>query len=81
MNRVLRVLLILVCFEMGVLLMILPWSNFWELNYFLTRYPVLTPYLMNSAVRGAVSGLGLLDVLLAAGMIRRREPGTLVSRS
>ncbi len=80
MNRLLRVLFILVCFELGVLLVFLPWSGAWERNYFLNRYPSLIPFLLNPSVRGAISGLGLLDIALAAGMLRRR-PATVVTRS
>lgn len=72
MNLLLRVLLILICFELGVVLILVPWSGFWERNYFLERYPELIPFLMNHYVRGAVSGLGLLDVVIASMMVRRR---------
>lgn len=81
MNRVFRVLLILLCFELGVLLVFIPWSYTWERNFFLNRYPVLIPYLLNPSVRGAISGLGLLDIAVAAGMIRRRRPETVATRS
>lgn len=74
MSRTLRVLMIFLCFELGVLLMILPWSAFWERNFFLQRYPDLIPILLNPFLRGAVSGLGLLDVGIAAGMLKRRAP-------
>lgn len=72
MNRLLRLLWIFLVFELGVLLMILPWSVFWERNYFLQRYPALLPILLNPYLRGAISGVGLLDVGIAAGMVRRR---------
>ena len=81
MNRFLRVLLILICFELGVLLVLVPWSNIWEHNYFLNRFPALIPYLLNPSLRGAISGLGVLDIALAAGMIRRRNPATVATRS
>jgi len=81
MNRLLRVLLILVCFEMGALLLFIPWLNSWESNYFLTRYPALIPVLLHPAIRGAISGLGVLNILLAASMIRRRPPEPVASRS
>jgi hypothetical protein len=77
MNRVIHVLLVLLCFELGVLLAILPWSPLWERNYFLQRYPELIPYLLNPYLRGAISGLGLLDITIAAGMVRRRAPTAL----
>lgn len=72
MNRVSRAILILLCFELGALLVYLPWSQLWEQNYFLSRFPVLIPVILHPSMRGAVSGLGLLDIALAAGMIRRR---------
>lgn len=74
MNRALRVLLILLLFELGVLVAIFPWSPFWERNYFLERYPDLIPYLLNPFLRGAISGLGVVDIALAWSMIRRRSP-------
>jgi len=77
MNRFLRIVLVFSCFELGVLLMILPWSAFWERNFFLQRYPEMIPLLLSPFVRGAVTGLGLLDVAIAAGMLRgRRESST-----
>ncbi len=81
MNRVLNALLMLLCFELGVLLLLLPWSAFWERNYFLIHYPALMPIFLHPSFRGAVSGLGLLDVALAAGMIRRRQASSIVTRS
>jgi len=72
MRRLLHVVWMLLLFELGVLLLFLPWFPFWDTNYFLSHYPVLRPYLLQPALRGAVSGLGGLDILLAARMIRRR---------
>lgn len=42
--------------------MVLPWTGFWEHNYFLFRYPALGPYLLNYYLRGLISGLGLIDL-------------------
>jgi len=74
MNRFARIVLTFLCFELGVLLLILPWSGLWERNFFLQRYPELLPLLLNPFLRGAISGLGLLDVGIAAGMLRRSTP-------
>lgn len=71
-NRLLQILSMLILFEVGALLLFLPWSSVWETHYFLIHYPALRPYLLHPAVRGAVSGLGALDIFIAAGMIRRR---------
>ncbi len=73
MSRALHILLVLLCFELGVLLVFLPWSAFWERNYFLTRYPDLIPWLLSPYARGAVTGLGVLDILIAAGAVLPRS--------
>ncbi|MBK8312999.1 MAG: hypothetical protein IPL01_02770 [Acidobacteria bacterium] len=60
---------ILICFEVGVLLLILPWTHFWEDNiflYFITGKlnAAWVPTFMTSGyVRGAVTGLGVLNIL------------------
>jgi hypothetical protein len=69
MNLALRILWTLICFELGILLILVPWSGFWERNFFLQRFPDLVPLLMNPFSRGAVSGLGLLDVFLAISFL------------
>jgi hypothetical protein len=73
MNRLNRVVLVLLCFELGVLLVLIPWSAFWERNFFLDRYPQMIPVLLNSYLRGAISGLGLLDIWIAATLLRPRK--------
>lgn len=73
MNRFLRIVLVFCCFELGVLLVILPWSAFWERNFFLQRFPEMIPLVLNPYLRGAVTGLGVLDIFVAAGMLRRQE--------
>jgi hypothetical protein len=69
MNRLYRILFGLICLESGVLLVCVPWMHLWERNFFLDRYPALIPYLMNPFLRGAVTGLGLLDVVIAAAAL------------
>jgi hypothetical protein len=41
----------------------MPWSTFWEQNYFGSVFPTLRPWLTNDFLRGAVSGLGVLNLL------------------
>ncbi len=50
-----------------MLLILIPWSTFWERNYFAAVIPGLEAVLGNPFVRGAVSGLGLVNVLAALG--------------
>ena len=78
MSRVFRALLVVVCFEMGAILLYLPWSTFWEKNFFLVHFPALIRVLLHPAFRGAVSGIGVLDILLALSFIGSRPGPTRV---
>jgi hypothetical protein len=42
---------------------VLPWSAFWERNYFVYLWPFLRPVVVNNFVRGGISGLGVVNVL------------------
>ena len=70
MNRLLAVAFILFCFEIGLFLVFVPWSNLWEHNILLIYVPV-RGLLLNNFVRGAVSGLGLVDLFLGLGELNR----------
>jgi hypothetical protein len=70
MKSFLRALLNLDIFLLGVLLILIPWMGYWDHNFFLDKYPGLIPYLLHPSVRGAVTGLGALDILLAGSMLR-----------
>ena len=48
--------------EVGLLLLVLPWSTFWEHNYFAEAWPPLRRVLTNNFTRGAVTGLGLVNL-------------------
>lgn len=65
MSRVLTVIYIIFCFEMGVFLFVLPWVSLWSRNFFVGHYPWVSAIAMNYFVRGAVSGVGLADIWLA----------------
>jgi hypothetical protein len=54
---------------MGAMLFYLPWTAIWEQNYFLGHFPALMNVLLHPAFRGAVSGLGILDIFLALNSI------------
>ncbi|MFZ0639382.1 MAG: hypothetical protein WA020_02840 [Candidatus Acidiferrales bacterium] len=72
-HRLLRALLLLLWLELGLLIILIPWSPFWDANYFLNRYPTLIPILLNPYVRGAISGLGVVDAVLAVDSFRRKR--------
>ena len=48
--------------EVGLLLIVLPWSGFWARNYFVSAWPGLGPIVTNNFVRGAVTGLGVVNI-------------------
>jgi len=58
-----RILLVAYFIEVGVLLVFVPWSAFWERNYFTQLVPGLGAIVGNPFVRGAVSGLGVINVI------------------
>jgi len=72
MKRILRVVMFLFWLELGMMLILVPWSDYWDMNYFLFQYPSLALILKNAYLRGAVSGLGIMDVLLAVASFRFR---------
>jgi hypothetical protein len=69
MNRVVSAFLVVACCMMGAVLFYLPWTGVWEQNYFLLHFPSLIPLVLHPSFRGAVSGLGILDIFLAIRMI------------
>jgi hypothetical protein len=61
-----RLLQIVFFFEVGFVLALVPWSAYWDRNYFADALPWLRAVITNDFVRGGVSGLGLVN--LAIGM-------------
>lgn len=49
----------------GLVLVAAPWTSLWEANYLLQPHPGIRALLLSPVTRGAVSGLGLVNVLLA----------------
>jgi hypothetical protein len=77
-----RLLLVAYFIEVGLLLVLVPWSPFWERNYFLTALPALQDFVRNNYLRGAVSGLGVVNLLmgfneLASVLLARRRMETM----
>ncbi len=65
MNRLLTILYLVLCFEIGVFLLVFPWVSFWKKNFFVDHYPWVSSVALNYFVRGAISGIGLADIWLA----------------
>lgn len=49
----------------GVVLVAAPWTSLWEANYLLQPHAGFRAILLSPVTRGAVSGLGLVNILLA----------------
>ena len=71
MRRLLTIIYIVFCLELGIFLFIFPWVSLWGRNYFTNHYPLISNISHNYALRGAVSGLGLADIWLAVYEIWR----------
>ncbi len=53
---------VLFCVVLGLWLVVLPWTSSWFPAGFVSRWPALQELLQSGFVRGAVSGLGLVDI-------------------
>jgi len=48
----------------GMMLAVAPWTPWWDVNYLIQPHPMLKALVLSPYVRGAVSGLGLVNVVL-----------------
>ncbi|MGD0798699.1 MAG: hypothetical protein ABR910_13345 [Acidobacteriaceae bacterium] len=63
LQRLSLLVLVLFCVYLGVLVMVLPWwARVWDQNMYILSHPALAAVLHAGAMRGLVSGLGLLDI-------------------
>jgi len=75
-RRLSSVLFVIFCFELGLFLLVYPWTDAWADNYFSVAVPdsALSSWRAlwnNSYVRGAVSGLGLVNLWIAVAEVFR----------
>jgi hypothetical protein len=70
MNRLRSVATTFFCFEIGLFLVFIPWSELWEGNYLLQYIPSFRPLLVHDAFRAAVSALGGIDMLIGLAELR-----------
>lgn len=74
MKRVWLILFVLLSLEVGIVLVICPWTTIWSENSLVLGMPRLRELLMSNFVRGAVTGLGLVNIGTAiVEAIRYRE--------
>ena len=60
-----RVLIVVYLIEVGLVLIVMPWTEFWDRNFFVESLPTLEPALTSPAVRGSVSGFGVVSLAVA----------------
>jgi hypothetical protein len=49
----------------GIILILVPWTALWEANYLLQPYPHVRALLLSGYLRGTVSALGVVNIVLA----------------
>ena len=59
----------------GAALVVSPWTSLWEANWLLQPWPALRSLLLSPFARGAVSGLGLVNILVALSDLHGRVLG------
>lgn len=64
-RRVIRIVFILFCVEVGLILLALPWTLLWDNNFFFTLDPQIRDVVLSPYTRGGVSGLGAVNLWIA----------------
>ena len=74
----LRIPMLFVWLLFGMALILVPWSDLWDTNYFLYHYPALGIFVKSPFLSGAISGLGFMNVLMSLDAFR--QPDAAVAR-
>ncbi|MGE5488163.1 MAG: hypothetical protein ACM3ZB_10140 [bacterium] len=61
-HKIGSVLFVFFCFEVGAFLVLFPWLEPWQSNYFATFVPAWDTIWSSAYFRGAVSGLGIINI-------------------
>jgi hypothetical protein len=67
----LALLIVIVCLELGLFLLVFPWTDYWTSNYFATIIPKYFWIWENAYFRGAISGLGVVNLWICFSEIFR----------
>ena len=62
-----RLLFAVYLIEAGLVLVVAPWTAFWDRNYFATLLPWLRAWLEHPALRGTVTAVGLVTGVAGVG--------------
>ena len=63
-HKLSALLFVMFCLELGLFLLIFPWTDGWDSNFFSSLIPEWHRYWDSSYVRGAVSGLGVINLYI-----------------
>ena len=66
-----QVIYLLFCLEVGLVLLLLPWTLLWDNNYFFSLQPQHSEFWLSNYLRGAVSGVGLVNLWMGLRELRR----------
>jgi hypothetical protein len=73
--RMFIVIEVIVWVELGIILVIAPWTRYWSGNSLILSYPHLRELLGINFIRGTVTGIGLLDIWTGIWrLLRYRDP-------
>ena len=64
-HKMSAIVFITFCLEIGLFLLIFPWTEYWDGNYFSGYLPQFREHWNNLYVRGAVSGLGVANLYIS----------------
>jgi hypothetical protein len=70
-HKLTAVVFITFCLEIGLYLVIVPWTESWSLNYFSDVVPALRDVWNSLAIRGAVGLLGAVNIYIALSEVLR----------
>jgi len=70
-RRVWAICFAIFALEIGLFLLVFPWMDSWNVNHFQSWFPRLRDLWEDPYLRGAVSGLGLVNVYIAGGEVIR----------
>jgi hypothetical protein len=64
-HKLFALVFIIFCLELGMFLLIFPWSEWWDFNFFASYIPEWHRYWESAYLRGAISGLGVLNLYIS----------------
>jgi hypothetical protein len=74
--RIALVIEVMIWIELGMILVFVPWKRVWTDNALILNYPQLREFLGMNFIRGAVTGIGLLDLWVGISRaVYYKDPG------